>query len=277
MSEEAIMKEFLGIGGYQREPEGYMSWQHLTFVSVILVIMAISAIYLGLRNRNFDYKRKNRTLMISSIAINVVELIKIVFICIRSNDVLAFLCELPLFLCSIQLITIPLAAFSHGRVKEAALDNVFMFGLLGAIMGTYFAGNNYGTYPVLSIDNVSSGITHAISGFAAIYIGVSGLISMKKKNIYLNFSIISIFCVMAYVVNRIIDYNYMFLMRGDGTPYDLIYNLVNGNKVLYPLIVVGLFLVYIFVFYYVFFGIVEKTGKKKKQKDSVHKEETCPV
>ena len=120
------MKEFLGIGGYQREAEGYMSWQHLTFVSVILVIMAISAIYLGLRNRNFDYKRKNRTLMISSIAINVVELIKIVVICIRSNDILAFLLELPLFLCSIQLSTIPLAAFSHGRVKEAALLQVFV-------------------------------------------------------------------------------------------------------------------------------------------------------
>ncbi len=271
------MKEFFGIGGYQREPEGYMSWQHLTFVSVIIVIMIISAVYIGLRNKNFDYKRKNRTLMISAIAINAVELTKIVFVCIRSEDVLAFLYELPLFLCSIQLITIPLAAFSRGRIREAALDNVFMFGLLGAIMGTYFAGNNYGSYPVISLDNVASGITHAISGFAAIYIGVSGIFSMKKKNIYINFSIISAFCVAAYVVNRIIDYNYMFLMRGDGTPYDLIFNLVNGNKVLYPLIVAGLFLIYIFAFYYIFFGIREKTGKKKKQKDSTRKEETCPV
>jgi hypothetical protein len=38
----------------------------------------------------------------------------------------------------------------------------------------------------------------------------------------------------------------MFLMQGDGTPYDILYNLVNGNPVLYPLGVVGLFFVYIF-------------------------------
>lgn len=271
------MKEFFGIGGYQREPEGYMSWQHLTFVSFIILVMAISAVYVGLKNRSYELKRKNKTLMIAAIAINVVEFIKIIFICIRANDILAFLYELPLFLCSIQLITIPLAAFTRGRVREASLDNVFMFGLLGAVMGTYLAGNNYGSYPVLSLDNVASGITHAISGFSAIYIGVSGMCSMKKKNIYINFSIITAFCVVAYIVNHIIDYNYMFLMRGDGTPYDIILNLVNGNKVLYPLIVVGLFLLYISLFYYVFFAIQKKLQRKKEQKSEAEEKEICNV
>ena len=90
---------------------------------------------------------------------------------------------LPLFMCSIQLITIPLAAFTKGRIKEASLDFVFIFGALGAVLGTYFAGNNYASYPVISFDNVSSGVTHAISGFAALYIGIAGLTNMKVKNI----------------------------------------------------------------------------------------------
>ena len=76
------MKEFFGIGGYQREPEGYLSWQHLTFVSFIILVMAISAVYVGLKNRSYELKRKNKTLMIASIAINIVEFIKIIFICI---------------------------------------------------------------------------------------------------------------------------------------------------------------------------------------------------
>lgn len=273
----ATMKEFFGIGGYQREPEGYMSWQHLTFVSVIIVIMAISAVYEGLKNRNCELKRKNKTLIVAAIAINVVEIIKIIFVCFRSNDPTAFLYELPLFLCSIQLITLPLAAFTRGRVREASLDNIFMFGLLGAVMGTYLAGNNYGSYPVLSLDNVASGITHAISGFSAIYIGVSGICSMKKRNICINFSIITAFCVVAYIVNHIIDYNYMFLMGGDGTPYDMIFNLVNGNKVLYPLIVAGLFILYIFLFYYVFFAIQKRLQSKKEKKVRVKKEKLCHV
>lgn len=81
---------------------------------------------------------------------------------------------LPLFMCSIQLITIPLAAFTKGRIKEASLDFVFIFGALGAVLGTYFAGNNYASYPVISFDNVNSGITHAISGFAALLYWNSG-------------------------------------------------------------------------------------------------------
>ena len=91
---------------------------------------------------------------------------------------------------TIACVSIPLAAFSKGRVKEAALDFVFIFGLLGALLGTYGAGNNYGTYPVLCFDNVVSGITHCISGFVSLYIIISGMQSMKKKNLPITFGIL---------------------------------------------------------------------------------------
>ena len=48
----------------------------------------------------------------------------------------------------------------------------------------------------------------------------------------------------------------MFLVRGDGTPYDIIYNLVNGNQIIYPIIVVVLFFGYITLFYYIYFLIL---------------------
>ena len=65
----------------------------------------------------------------------------------------------------------------------------------------------------------------------------------------------------AYIVNLILDYNYMFLMRGDGTPYEIFYSLVNGNVVLYPLLVVALFVVYIAGFYAVYFLCTKKRKK----------------
>ena len=176
------MKEFFGFGGYERPVEGFMSWQHLLFVTSLIIVMVILAIYLGLKNKNKDVTTKNKVLIYSALLIDSLELFKIILICFRSKDELAWLYDLPLFLCSIQLITIPLAAFSKGRVKEAALDFVLIFGLLGAILGTYGAGNNYGTYPVLSFDNVISGITHCISGFSALYIGISGLTSLNVSN-----------------------------------------------------------------------------------------------
>ena len=255
------MKEFFGFGGYQRQPEGYLSWQHLTFVTSLMVIMTVLAVFLGRRNRNRDQQQKNRVMIWTAILIDGIELFKIVMMCFTTGNPMHWLHNLPLFLCSIQLITIPLAAFTRGRVQEASLDFVCIFGLLGAVLGTYGAGQNYAAYPVLSLDNVASGLTHTISGFASLYILISGMASMKKKNISITFMILTCFCIAAYIANLCFDCNYMFLMAGDGTPYDILYNLVGGHKAAYPLLVVGLFLVYIVVYYMGYYLATKKKAK----------------
>ena len=257
------MKEFFGFGGYERTPEGYMSWQHLLFVSLLMAAMITLAVIFGVKNRNKEMKVKNKVLIWAAILIDGFEILKIIICIVRSGDVSSILHMLPLFLCSIQLITIPLAAFAKGRVKEAALDFVFIFGILGAVLGTYGAGQNYNAYPVLSFDNVVSGITHAISGFASLYIVISRMASMKTKNILITFGILFGFCVLAYIANVTIPYNYMFLMRGDGTPYDIFYNMVGGHPVLYPLIVVLLFVVYVAIFYLIFLAVRKRQEKRK--------------
>lgn len=256
------MREFFGFGGYERPAEGFLSWQHLTFVGLLMTIMIVLGVLLGLRNKDKEPYVKNKVLIVAAILIDALELFKIVLFCVRAGDPMDWLYNLPLFLCSVQLITLPLAAFSKGRIREAALDFVFIFGILGAVAGTIGAGQNYNAYPVLSMDNVVSGLTHSISGFASLYIGFARMTSMKKKNIGITFAILLSVCVLAYVANVLLPYNYMFLMQGDGTPYDILYNLVGGSPVLYPLSVVALFLGYIALFYWIFFLI---TGKKSKQ------------
>ncbi len=257
------MKEFLGLEGYSRVPEGYLSWQHLTFVGLLMTTMFILAFIFGRRNRNKDANIKNKVLIVLAILIDSIEIFKIVCLCIRSTHTggsisRTILMTLPLFLCSIQLIAIPLAAFTKGRIKEAALDFVFIFGLLGGVMGTIGAGQNYNAYPVLSLDNVASGLTHSISGFASLYIVISGMESMRKENITITFGILMTFCILSLIANATIPYNYMFLKNHDGTPYVIFYNLVNGNKILYPMIVIGLFLIYIALFYWVYFLIKKR-------------------
>ena len=250
------MKEFFGIGGFTRTPEGFFSWQHLTFVTSLMVAMIVLAAWLGRKNRGQDAKKQNAVLIWAALLIDGFEIFKIILAC--AQDPTAWKVNLPLFLCSIQLITIPLAAFSRGRIKEASMDFVCIFGILGAVLGTYGAAQNYGAYPVLSFPNVVSGITHAISGFASLYIMISGMISMKRKNMWITFSILVGFCIAAFTANKLLDYNYMFLVRGDGTPYDVLYNLVGGSPVCYPAGVVLLFLVYIALFYLVHTLIKDK-------------------
>ncbi len=257
------MKEFFGFGGYQRPAEGFMSWQHLVFVTFFVALTTGLAIYLGIKNRNKSYEQKNKVLIWAAIALDSCEIFRIIIACIRSGEPDRWLYELPLFLCSIQLITVPFAAFSKGRVKEAALDFVLVFGMLGSVLGTYGASQNYGCYPVLSFDNLMSALTHTIAGFACVYIGVSGMKSMKTKNIPLTYAILFAFCIMASIANALLPYNYMFLVRGDGTPYDILYNLVGGNAILYPTMVIVLFLIYIAVFYGVHWLIKNKFKKQK--------------
>ena len=75
------MKEFLGFGGYQRTPEGYMSWQHLTFVTTLMVLMVAAAWLLGRKNRHCTRTLKNRVLIAAAILIDTLELLKIILMC----------------------------------------------------------------------------------------------------------------------------------------------------------------------------------------------------
>lgn len=257
-----LIREFFGYGGYQRQPEGYLSPEHLIFVTSLLAVMVTLAVLLGRRNRHAGEEQKNRVLLGAAIAINGFEIVKITAKCMEGGlEEILYL--LPLFLCSVQLIAIPLAALTKGRLREAALDFIVIFGPVGALLGTYAAGQNYACYPVFSADNVISGLTHGISGFAAVYILVSGMASMKRSNVPVTYAIILSFCIPAYVMNKLIDYNYMFLMRGDGTPYDLLYNAVKGNVMLYPLGVVGLFFLYITLYYQLFY-VVSRAVKRRR-------------
>ena len=259
------MKEFFGIGGYQRSAEGFLSWQHLSFVTLLMIVMVVCAVWLGKENKHKPENLRNKVLVWAAFLIDGFELFKIGLFCYCDGSFRPILMNLPLFLCSIQLIALPLAAFTRGRVKEAALDFVCIFGILGAVLGVYGAGQNYNAYPVLSFHNVVSGITHALAGFASLYIMISGMEDMKRENIWITFSILAFFCIAAYTANILLDYNYMFLMAGDGTPYDILYNLVGGHKALYPLSVVALFVVYIGIFY----GVWHAVEKKKQQPAAV--------
>ena len=53
------------------------------------------------------------------------------------------------------------------------------------------------------------------------------------------------------------------LVRGDGTPYEIFYAMVDGNRILYPLTVVFLFLLYISAFYAVYFYVQRAKSKHR--------------
>ena len=77
------------------------------------------------------------------------------------------------------------------------------------------------------------------------------------------------FAACACIAHPLLHYNFMFLGRGVGSPYEVLYMLVGGNAVLYPLGVILLFLLYIISFYGVYYGAYTKVKKREKGTVSV--------
>ena len=92
------LKEFFGFGGYLREAEGYMSWQHLVSVTVLVVAMIICAVLLGRKFKNRDDKSKNKVLIATAFLIDGFEIFKIIILSIRHGNPFYFVYVLPLFL-----------------------------------------------------------------------------------------------------------------------------------------------------------------------------------
>ena len=63
------MGEFFGIPEYQRLAEGFMSWQHLLFVTILNVAMVVAAVVLGKIYKNKEASEKNKVLIVTAILV----------------------------------------------------------------------------------------------------------------------------------------------------------------------------------------------------------------
>lgn len=264
--------QYFGFGPDLYEAEGWFSWQHILFVSIALAVTIFLGIFFGLRNKNKDRKAQLKALKIAAIVMISAELIKIILHEFTTKDPMAFRSVLPLFLCSILLISLPIAAFAKGRVQEAALDFTMIFGYIACLAGTYLAGNIFAS-PILSFHVNVSVFTHCISGFAATYITVVGLAKMEKKNIFIVCAILLFFEAMALGVdilqlNEPYESNYMFLMKDSGTPFSIITSISGGVQAVYTTLVALIYFVYLAGFYGVYYLVTYLYHKNHKTKNA---------
>ena len=264
---------YFGFGPDLYEAEGWFSWQHIVFVSVFVAVTIFLALFLAHINKDKDRKAQLKVLKIAAIVMISAELIKIILIewqgIINSNyqDFGRFRSVLPLFLCSILLISLPVAAFAKGRIQEAALDFTMVFGYIACLAGTYLAGNIFQS-PILSFHVNVSTFTHCISGFSAIYITATRLAKMEKRNIWIVALILLAFETLALVVDLLqknSDYesNYMFLVRDSGTPFSIVTTMSGGNQVVYTILVMLIYFSYGAIFYGIYYLVKLIAGKKR--------------
>ena len=268
-----------------RAPAGLFSFQHLFTVTIAL------ALYLGLafllaRKTKGDLKKQNLVLLIAGIAIVVVQLTKNIWLLIGTDDIVdCIVGNWPLYFCDVPIYIIPLAALTKGRFKQWCLDFLAICGLLMGFMGNYFAGNLYPSHAIISFSVFNALTNHCISAFAALYIWLTGMNKMEKRDAPFAVGILFVFMTIALIVDYIHipiqgqPRNFMFFFHGDGTPFTLFdLYLSFGVKQIYQLWIYILQCGYMVGFYAVYYAIMKrKAAKKANQEQPQEVEETTEI
>ena len=179
----------------------------------------------------------------------------------------------PLYFCDVPIYIIPLAALTKGRFKQWCLDFMAICGLLMGFMGNYFAGNLYPSHAIISFSVINALLNHSISAFVALFIWVSGLNKMEKRDIPFAIGILFTFMSIALTVDYISipiigrERNFMFFFNGDGTPFTLFLNLFGGALIPYQITIYVLQCGYIGLFYGVYYWIMSSLKKREGHKN----------
>ena len=262
------------VNGVKRPPAGLFSWSHLLTVTITLVALLTLAVFLGKKFKN-DYKKQNLVLLISGIAIVAIQLSKNIWLLCETDDFWDCLIgNWPLYFCDIPIYVIPLAALTKGRFKQWCLDFLAICGLLMGFMGNYFAGNLYPSHAIVSFSVINALLNHSISAFVALFIWVTGLNKMEKRDIPFSIGILFTFMTIALIVDYIYipikgtPRNFMFFFHGDGTPFTIFHDLVGGNKIVYQIIIYVLQCGYMGLFYAVYYTVLKVMARQKEKKAS---------
>ena len=79
---------------------------------------------------------------------------------------------------------------------------------------------------MLHFVSIYSFVYHGIMLYLGLLVNITNYIKLEKKDIVYYFSLVSIICVIAYIVNNIFDSNLMFISQNfPGMPLEVLYKL----------------------------------------------------
>lgn len=250
-----------------RTGDALFSWPHLLSVTLTLILFLGLGFFLGKKYRD-NQKGQNIILLISGISILLVQTAKMIYLCWGTTNLWESLIgNAPLYLCDMAIYIIPLGAITKGRFKDWCMDYIAIWGFIMAFFGTYLAGNIYPAHAAISFSALNSLLNHSISGFVAMFVFVTGLNKMEKRNIPFVVGMLVVVMTAALIIDYVDDHNFMFFFHGDGTPFTLFDEYLSfGLKPIYQLWIYVLQCGYMVGFYFAYYGIYALVDKKKKKK-----------
>ena len=249
-----------------RPPAGLFSWSHLLSVTIILGFFVWLGFFLGKKYKE-NPRAQRLVLILTSVLLISLAVMKISFLLATTDDMGNTLLEnMPLFFCDMMIIVVPLASIFKGRIRDICFDFIAICGFIMGFMGNYLAGNVYGSHPAFSYLSLINAISHAVAAFAAMFVFKAHLNKMEKRNIPFVIGLLFVYMSITLVVDYITGKNYMFFLGASDTPFEIFYNLAQGNLIIYQIIIYILQCGYIGVFYLVYYPLAKWFNNKRISK-----------
>ncbi|MCR5078531.1 MAG: YwaF family protein [Bacilli bacterium] len=239
----------------------YLGVAHIVAASIVTILFVGLGIFFGVRLKGAETKKRILPIKVATIIFLTVQL-SYYIVNIARDGWGILIGILPLFLCDIQLFSLPFAAWGKGRVQKIAFDFSIVLGLLAALMGAWFNGAVFANNPIWSYDCIWNFINHCVPGFVAVYIMANRLSKLKMIDMLITFAVMALFEIVALIIDFTLNENYMFFRSSSGTPFFIFENMSGGNPVVYVILVILGQHAYVAIYYLVYF-LVEKIAEKK--------------
>ena len=184
----------------------FFCWEYflLMFLSVTVVITMI----ILLKLKNFDIYKQMRVCLVITTCL---EILKILFFTINRKNV-ALESWLPLFYCSLFNYALYFAAFGKKFVRQMGVSAIFMLvvaGICGVFVNDIFTGRGYPLFNFYTFYTITYHTIMIYFGYAVI---ITKQFQPNWKNFFAGILFVTIFFVIALIINLICHTNLMSMM-----------------------------------------------------------------
>ena len=176
-------------------------------------MIPVSVCLLIILYHHLSHSQSVKLLHILAIAVPVVEAVRILWmICLGEGNWVKLL---PLHLCGLQVIFIPLAVFTKNRRFQSY---VWATSILGGIVAILYPSGIVETYPFFHFQTLQSFVLHILLVLVPLLMFLCGEYHPRTSDITMMFPVLLLGASAAFAVDWIWDQNYMFLRSADGVP-----------------------------------------------------------
>ena len=213
---------------------GFSHFDSTHFMWLVATVLILFANVIAFRN----LKEKGRALWKKIVAILLVvdELFKMAILFIGGNYSAGYL---PLHLCSINIFLIALHAWKPSKILDNFLYTVCIPGTLAALLFPTWT-----SLPVLNAMHLHSFTVHILLLLYPAVLSICGDIKPDIRYLPKALGLLVVMAIPIYIVNVLLDTNFMFLMYADeGNPLYLFQQMWGSHLLGFPVITAGVLLV----------------------------------